>query len=97
MATQKERYADRILEMNAHMVALLDGLPEVVGTFFDNGWNDGGADPIVDGDVSSRLLSASEINSFITLSEQLKNFFGNSVVTQGDYASTVNKFRHAGS
>lgn len=97
MATQKERFADRVLEMNAHLVALLDDLPELSGTYFDNTWNSGGADVIVDGDVSSRNITASQIGNFITMADQLVNFFSNSAVTQADYAVSVNALRHGGS
>lgn len=97
MATQKERFADRVLEMNEHLVALLDELPELYGTYFDKTWNSGAADAIIDGDVSSRTITASGIGNFITMVAQLNNFFQNSTVTEGDYAATINALRHGGS
>lgn len=97
MATQKERFADRVLEMNEHMVTLLDELPELVGTYFDNTWNSSAADEIIDGDVSSRGITASGIGNFITLAQQFGNLMQNSTVTEADYASSVNAIRHGGS
>lgn len=97
MATKKERFADRVLELNEHCIALLDAIPEFENTYFDETWNSGGGDEIVNADVSSRNITAAEIGNFVTMAQQLKNFFGNSAVTTGDYAATVNVMRHAGS
>ena len=61
--------------------------------YFDRGYNSGGADPIADEDVSGLGITAANVASGITLSQQLVNFFGNAAVTQGDYQSTINALR----
>jgi len=59
----------------------------------DKGFPSGGADPIIDADITSTGMTAVEVLAVITLLQQLDNFQGNSAVTQGDYKSTMNKAR----
>lgn len=96
MSTPKEKFALRVLELNDHITVLMDALPELDGSYFDNGWNSGGVDPIIDPNISSLQITASQVASFITLAQQLKNFFNNAAVTQADYGATVNVLRHGG-
>jgi hypothetical protein len=68
-------------------------LREFYATYFDRGYNSGGADPIIDDDISSLNVTATEAADMITLMEQLQKFFDNQAVTQADYDATLNKFR----
>lgn len=96
MATQKERFADWALELSQKLIEAMDDSEQFENTYFDNTWNSGGGDAIEDADVSSRLVTAAELSNFITLIQQFRDFVGNSSVTSGDYAATLNAMRHAG-
>lgn len=91
---QKTEFVDEVLRLNRSCLELMEKLPEIEGAYFDKTWNSGGGDEIVDADVSDRSVTASDIGSFITMAQQLNKFFSNQAVTQGDYASTVNKLRY---
>lgn len=96
MSTEKERFADNLLDLAAKLIDVMDASEQFENTYFDLGFNSGGADPIIDGDVSSRLITAAEVESFITFIQQYRNFIGNTAVSQGDYAATLNALRHVG-
>lgn len=63
-------------------------------TFFDRGYNGGGADEIVDADVPAELqITAADIGAFITLAENVGKFLNNQVAFQSDYQATLNRLR----
>lgn len=63
-------------------------------TYFDRGYNGGGANPLVDNDIPVELgITAAEIAAFITLAENVGNFVENRAVFQSDYGATLNKLR----
>lgn len=80
-------------EVSNALAKAANDLEDFVSTFFDRGYNIGGADQIVDADIASLGIDAATLNSFVTTAQQLANFFGNAAVTQGDYDSSVNKMR----
>ena len=94
MATEKIRFTDQCFDINRKLVELMDGLPELIGAYYDNGFNSGGGDAIADADISASYnFTAAELGSLITVFEQLDKLLQNEAVTQGDYASSVNKIR----
>ena len=72
---------------------LYNSLRDAVDVFFDRGYNSGGADPIVDGDITDLDVTAANVGSAITLTQQLTNFFENAAVAQGDYDLTLSVMR----
>lgn len=63
-------------------------------TYFDRGYNTGGANPLVDGDIPAELgITAADIAAFITLAENVGKFLNNQEVFVSDYQATVNKIR----
>ena len=77
------------------MAPIMDGLDELDGEYFDQGYNGAGADPIIDADVAAYSITAAQFTNVITLMQQLQNFFANTAVTTGDYAATVNAVRRS--
>ena len=75
------------------LAQVADSLADLETVYFDRGYNSGGADPIGDGDVVSLGITAAQLGSLITLTQQLNNFVGNAAVTTGDYDSTLNAVR----
>jgi len=68
-------------------------LSDLTDVYFDRGYDAGGSDPIVDGDVSDLDKTAAELALMITLAQQFANFMDNSAVTTGDYGSTLSSMR----
>lgn len=91
--SNKVAFAQQIQSLSKTLDATIDQTDDIVKTYFDRGFNSGGADPITDADLSSLGVTASLVASFITLSQQLANFRSNQAVLQGDYQSTLNKLR----
>ena len=78
----------------ANTIATLDHDLEAMDTvYFDRGYNSGGGDPIVDGDVSELDLTAADLAGMVTIAQQFRNFLNNLSVTAGDYNSTVSNTR----
>lgn len=65
--------------------------PELHKEYFDNGYNisigDGTVGAVFEG------MTAADFTGAITLLDQINKFTGNSAVTQGDYAASINKVR----
>jgi len=62
--------------------------------YFDRGYNSGGADEIVAGDLVGTEFEGmpiSVLTDVITAINQYKNYFDNSAVTTGDYGSSYRK------
>lgn len=63
-------------------------------TYFDRGYNAGGANPLLDADVPAELgITAADVGAFITLAENVGKFLNNQVAFQSDYQATLNKLR----
>jgi hypothetical protein len=75
------------------LAQVADKLANLETVYFDRGYDSGGGDPIVDGDVASLGITAVQLGALITLIQQLNNFLGNSAVTAADYDSTLNAVR----
>lgn len=91
-ATKAQFVADLQTYVNLLIQAKL-GLADAVNTYFKNGFNSGGSNPIATADVAGNNLTPSQVASGVTMAQQLANFFGDEAVTQGDYESTVQQLR----
>lgn len=92
MASKLE-FAGDMQAFSTQLAQLFRDAPDLESVYFDRGYNGGGADPIVDGDVAGLGITAAQIASGITLIQQLQNFADNAAVTTGDYGSTTNALR----
>jgi hypothetical protein len=98
MATQKELFVIDLLEVAQNAAKqVMDKVSVIDSSYFDNGYDGGGSDPIVDTPDLDNFngITAAEIASVITAFQQLNNFFQNAAVTQGDYSVTLNAVRTA--
>jgi len=90
--SQKLNFA-RQLQLDAgNLAQLKDTILTRTGIYFDRGYNS--TDAITDEDVASLGILAVDVSNWITLLQQLENFFGNVAVAQGDYDATTNKIRN---
>ena len=89
----KVEFAQDIQEFHTKLAQLFIDAPDLESVYFDRGYNGGGGDPIVDGDVSGLGITAANVASGITLIQQLQNFANNASVTTGDYSATANNLR----
>jgi hypothetical protein len=76
-----------------NLITAKNALADQVNTYFKNGFNGGGSNPISDNDVSANNLTAARVAGGITLAQQLANFFGNQAVTPADYEATAQQLR----
>ena len=91
--SRKNQYVNEFKEQVTQLAQVMSGVSELVDTYFDRGYNGGGSDEIVDADISSTGLTASDIVDLVTLGQQLGNLQHNSIVIQGDYGATINVAR----
>lgn len=94
----KTTYAYEVIRIVRRLAEMADIVDERHQAFFDNQFQSGGANEIVDGDLTDFSVSAADFTAGITLLEQFKNFKNNAAVTQADYLATMNKLRdgHSG-
>lgn len=70
-----------------------DELKNLYDLYFDRGYNSGGSDPIVDGDITDTEITASDVAAAITFIENFDKLLNNQDPTNGDYDATLNKVR----
>lgn len=75
------------------LAQVADRLANLETVYFDRGYNSGGTNPIVDGDIVSLNITAANLAALVTLTQQLNNFLGNLAVATGDYDATLNTVR----
>ena len=92
MATPKETFATQCRDLSTTLAVARNQARDLHKKFFDKTWNTG-AGQIVDADIASVQISRADIDVFITMAEQIGNFFGNLAVTTADYQATLNKMR----
>jgi hypothetical protein len=61
--------------------------------YYKNGFQAGGANAIVDSDLTAYNLKAADVAAGMTLAEQLQNFLNNTAVATADYSTTVQRLR----
>lgn len=92
---QKAAFIVELIRDAQALVAVTDKVADQEGEFFDNGYNSAAADEIVQADLDPHDMTLAEFTNYITFIQQLKNFVGNTAVTTGDYAATLNAMRRA--
>ena len=75
------------------LAKLARDLADFVEVYFDRGYDSGGADPIIDADITDLNKTASEVGNLVTLAQQYAKFVGNSAVTTADYGATISGMR----
>ena len=75
-----------------------DRSDELHKSYFDNGYNAGGANEITDADVQALYadMTAADFTQAISLMEQMNNLMENRAVTQADWQASVNAVRISG-
>lgn len=90
---EKIEFVEKLRSLVDTIGAVMDAEGDVYQLYFDRGYNGGGADPIVDGDITSTGLTAAEVTSAITLLENLVAFFNGTSPVNAQYRVTVNSVR----
>jgi len=93
MSGNKITFAADAQEVCNSLGKALNDCDNLFSTFFDRGYNSGGGDPIIDGDIASLKITAADLGGFINLAEQINKLMNNLAVTQSDWGSVVNKMR----
>lgn len=90
--TKKERFVWEAFDVFLKVKEVMESVNGVIDPYFDNGFDSGGSDPIIDGNISEYFdFSAAEFGSGITALQQLNNLFRNSAVTPAEYDSSIYK------
>lgn len=89
----KVRYVQLCQEIAGIRAALNARQAQMVSIYFDRGYGAGGAQEIIDADVSELGLTAAQMTSFITYCQQDQNFLDGGEVVLGDYSATLNVLR----
>lgn len=89
----KSRYASTIQNKANQIASLGVELQAIYETYFDRGYNGGGANELLDADIAATGLTAANVAAFIMLAENFGKLLNNQAVFQSDYGATVNKTR----
>jgi hypothetical protein len=67
-------------------------LTELIKAYFDNGFNNGGADAIIDADLTAvSSNTAADVALGWTFLDDMRKFLGNEAVTTADRQATISK------
>lgn len=90
----KNTFVQKFQDSATKLAQVANEFDDLMSVYFDRGYNGGGADELVDGDISTGLnITAADVAAGVTLAQQLANFLDNTAVVTGDYDSTLNKLR----
>lgn len=90
---EKQDYV-RALRANASQLATVRrGIFDMEDVYFKREYNAGGANAITDEDIEGLGITAADVANWITMLQQLDNFFENQPVSQGDYEATLSVMR----
>lgn len=90
----KSTYVRKLMDAATRLSQVANEFGDLVSVYFDRGYNSGGSDELVDGDIASGLgITAVDVGNGVTLAQQLDNFLNNASVSTGDYDATLNKLR----
>ena len=94
MASAKFNFGEKSQSVATSLAQAANDADDIVSVYFDRGYDSGGSDQIVDGDIIEGLnITAAQLGLLITLFQQLAKFVGNAAVTQADYDATLNVIR----
>lgn len=95
MTTRKEAYiADAMLKSKT-ITEVKNFVRTLEKQYFDNTYNSGGADEILNADLTAYDITATQFGDYMNVVTELKKLFFNEAVTQGDYAKSLNVIEHA--
>lgn len=86
VGNQAVEMATAIMDLHRRMMNLHD-------FYFDNLYNSGAGDAIVDGDLTSIGLTAAELGDFVNFAAQLNLLLNDGEPFQADWSATLNKMR----
>lgn len=89
----KLKFAGQAIGLSNVIGKLASDLSDLNDVWADRGYNVGGADEIIDADVSGLNVTAVDIGGLVTIAQQFANFLNNVAVVKADYDSTVSKLR----
>lgn len=92
--SRKSDFAESIMRSITQIAQHGDRGDDAVTIYFDRGYNSGGADAIVDADLTNLGITAAELADGITLFQNLNKFINNDTPAQADYDVTLNKLRN---
>ena len=92
---KKVAFIRHLIRRMQELDTIFDEAPDIESEYFDLGYNVGGANPIVDADVTTYVLTATDIGNAITLIQQCKNMESGAAVTTGNYGATTNVFKRS--
>jgi len=91
----KANFINKVLNTATTLAQEFDQAPDTEAVYFDRGYNSGGANEIVQDDLTEPYgVALADFTAMITCIQQLIKFAQNQAVYQGDYSATVNKLRN---
>lgn len=93
---QKLNFVTAITSLSGTLLNAKYLADQIYAQYFDNGYNSGGADELVVGDLAGSEfegLDIADITAGITAIENLVKYFGNEIAVQADYLATYNQLK----
>ena len=94
MASRKVNFALAVRNVATNLAQVMDDIDALAGIYTASGYQPGGANAIVDEDVSAHDMTAAQLTSFATLAANLVKFMTNQVPAQADYTTPLDAFRN---
>lgn len=90
---KKLDFATQIQTLATDLAKSMEVAPDLHQRYFDCGFNDGGANEIVDGDIESLGFTAAQLVSMITCIENFNKFIAGTSPANSAYRININALR----
>ena len=93
MASRKVDFALAERAAATAFAEAIERIAELYEIYYDSGYDPGGSDSIIDGDIEGHNMAAQDLTNFATFAENLALFMSAGTPMVFDYQSKVNAFR----
>lgn len=92
--SEKQDVAVLARQYATQMKAIANQMRSINEFYFNNSFHSGGDNAIVDADIVSTGITASELGDFVNFTNQVANLLGNAAVTQSAWGVVLDKVRN---
>ena len=94
MAPRKTDFALALRTAGGSLADAADDLADLYEVYWASGYNSGGSNELVAGDLTGHDITVTQVTAMITLAENLAKFLNNQDPTNADYDQTLDGLKN---